>query len=455
MKPFRRSIPPQCIPLLLCATPAFAQKPDSARAAPPFALDSIVVTATRVPIAAVTAATTVVNGASLRARGITHVVDALREVPGVSVTRAGSIGGQTTVRIRGGETGYVRVMIDGVALNQPGGDFDFANLTTEDVDRIEVVRGPASVLYGTDAVTGVIQIFTRTGSGPASVSAGVRAGTEGTSSLDSRFAGRTGPAAYSFTLSRYATDGIYAFNNAYRHTVLGGSLQLAADERTDLRVTLHHADDEYHTPTDGSGNVVDRNAVQSARRFDLGIDVSRALSPRLDARLALAASGSDGGFDDAADGPADTLGFFGYRSIDDIQRRSVDARVDYRAAEGVVLTGGGQIEQKFQHSLDETLSEFGPSTGSFDAERWSRALFAQALVARSGLALNAGARVDGNDAFGTFATFRAGAAYRLPTGTRARVAVGNAFREPTFFQNFATGFVIGNPDLEPELTRTC
>jgi vitamin B12 transporter len=236
--------------------------------------------------------------------------------------------------------------------------------------------------------------------------------------------------------------------------VLGGSLQLAADERTDLRVTLHHADDEYHTPTDGSGNVVDRNAVQSARRFDLGIDIARSLAPRLDARLALAASGSDGGFDDAADGPADTLGFFGYRSIDDVQRRSIDARVDYRAAEGIVVTGGGQVEQKFQHSLDETLSEYGPSTGSFDAERWSRALFAQALVARSGLALNAGARIDDNDAFGAFATFRAGAAYRLPTGTRARVAVGNAFREPTFFQNFATGFVIGNPDLEPEHTRT-
>src|SRR3989441_2211263 len=139
-----------------------AQEPvDTARLGP------IVVTAERLPIpaAAVPAAVTVLSGAALRAQGIRTVADALRTVPGAMVVASGSFGAQTSLFVRGGESDYVKVLIDGVAQNQPGGAFDFANLTLDGVERIEVVRGPVSVLYGSDAVAGVVQVFTRTGGG--------------------------------------------------------------------------------------------------------------------------------------------------------------------------------------------------------------------------------------------------------------------------------------------------
>ena len=109
---------------------------------------------------------TVISGDDLRARGITSVSDALASVPGLAVVRSGSFGATTALFARGGESDYVKVLVDGVPLNNPGGVFDFATLTTDNLERIEIVRGPASVVYGSDAVAGVVQLFTRRGTAP-------------------------------------------------------------------------------------------------------------------------------------------------------------------------------------------------------------------------------------------------------------------------------------------------
>jgi outer membrane cobalamin receptor len=98
-------------------------------------------------------------------------------VPSAAPVRSGSFGALTSLFLRGGERDYAQVLIDGVPVNDPGGDVDLSNIMLDDVERIEVVRGPASALYGSQAMTGVIQIFTRTGRGPASLSAGARAGS--------------------------------------------------------------------------------------------------------------------------------------------------------------------------------------------------------------------------------------------------------------------------------------
>ena len=129
------------------------------------ALPEIVVTATRYPVAAdsVASTVTVLRGDDLRAQGIRFVADALRQVPGAHVVQSGPFGSTTSLFLRGGESDYVKVLIDGAPVNQPGGFYDFGSLTTDNVERIEVLRGPASVLYGSDAITGVIQIVTRRG----------------------------------------------------------------------------------------------------------------------------------------------------------------------------------------------------------------------------------------------------------------------------------------------------
>ena len=100
-------------------------------------------------------------GAQLAERGISTVGEALRDVVGASVVQEGSFGGLTSLFLRGGQSDYTKVLVDGVPLNDPGGAIDLAQVATENVDRIEIVRGPASVLYGSDALGGVVNVVPR------------------------------------------------------------------------------------------------------------------------------------------------------------------------------------------------------------------------------------------------------------------------------------------------------
>src|SRR3954469_2642512 len=159
--------------VLVSAIELSAQQDDTTR------LGTVVVSASKIPTPAstLTQAITVLSGDDLRARGITRVSDALREVPGATLVQSGSYGAITSLFLRGGESRYTKVLIDGVAVNAPGGSFDFSHLTTDNIDRIEIVRGPASVLYGADAASGIVHIFTRRGLGDRAASLSARAGT--------------------------------------------------------------------------------------------------------------------------------------------------------------------------------------------------------------------------------------------------------------------------------------
>src|SRR5437762_12424184 len=158
---------------LTAARTVEAQSSDTSRLRP------VIVSATKAeaPGSALTQAVTLISGDALRARGVTRVTDALREVPGAALVQSGSFGAVTSLFLRGGESRYTKVLIDGVSVNAPGGFFDFSHLTTDNIDRIEIVRGPASVLYGADAVAGIVQIFTRWGGDQSRASIGVRGGT--------------------------------------------------------------------------------------------------------------------------------------------------------------------------------------------------------------------------------------------------------------------------------------
>jgi vitamin B12 transporter len=163
--------------LLMVPGALTAQRPTS-QAKDTITLQPIVVTATKlpIPVSATGAAVTVITGKDLRDRGLRRVVDALRTVPGVAIAQLGGTGAVASVFMRGGESDYVQVLVDGVQVNDPGGSYDWAHLTTDDVDRIEVVRGPVSVLYGSDAVAGVVQIFTRNGTARTDASAQIIGG---------------------------------------------------------------------------------------------------------------------------------------------------------------------------------------------------------------------------------------------------------------------------------------
>ncbi len=441
---------------LLCAT-RFALYPEqlfALQSSDTLELDPIVVTATRIPTlrTAVASTVTVLDGDALRAEGKERVLDALRRVPGLNVVQSGSFGSATSVLMRGGESDYVKVLIDGVPVNDPGGAFDFAHLTLDNVDRIEVVRGPASVLYGSDAIVGVVEIFTRRGRGRPQAEIGARAGTYESVSVDGGFAAASEGASVALAVSRSSTAGIYAFNNDYDHLELSGLARVAPDDVSDASIMLRYSDGDFHYPTDGSGRLVDENSFQRQQRVVASLQAGRFVTDWLETRAILAFNETDGGIDDAVDGPADTLGFFGFRSDQRIQRRSADVRANVFLPRATVLTAGVSFERQLEVSTNESRSQFGDSEGAVDVKRNTSAYYVQGqsqLLDR--LSLNAGIRADDNQAFGRFVTYRSGATYRFASDTRVRASVGKAFKEPTFFENFSeTPFALGNPDLTPE-----
>lgn len=422
-------------------------------------LQELVVTATRMPTSpdAVVSSVTTITGDELRSRGIQFVQDALREVPGAAVVQVGSFGGVSSLFLRGGESDYVKVLVDGVPVNQSGGAFNWANLTTDNIDRIEVLRGPASVIYGSDAVTGVVQVFTRRGQGNASFHGGAEAGTFGTLLGNAGILGGTDRLSYSAQASRMASDGTYAFNNDYANTVLSGSLRAVPDPRSEAALTLRFADSRYHFPTDFAGVPSDSNQSNAERALSLGVDLGRSLGDRYEVRVSAGGSRTDGEFEDFSDNAADTVGF-GFASHRDSRadRGNLDGRLSAFLSPAFTLTGGAQIERETERQSGETTSNFGgiattPDT-PFDRGRTTVGSYVQGVLdLASGLALNLNARVDHNSGFGTFFAYRAGAAYRLPSHTRIRASVGRAFKAPTFCEQFCEApFVVGDSTLRPE-----
>ncbi|MDQ3998471.1 MAG: TonB-dependent receptor [Gemmatimonadota bacterium] len=423
---------------------------DTSRLAP------VVSTATRVPVpqAAAPVAVTVITGQSLRARGITHVADALRDVPGVALAQAGSAGAQTALFLRGGESKYVKVLIDGVPVNEAGGAFDFGTLTTHNVERIEIVRGPASVLYGSDAVTGVVQIFTRRGKGPARVDASARAGTFATYDSDVTLGGAAGPATFSFGVSSFRTSGIYRFNSGYRNDGLSGLMYVTPDDKTHARLSVRYADNRFHFPTTGSGVPADSNQFRSQDRLVLGLEVGRFFTPHIQGRVVLASNAADVGGANEPDSPGDSLDFY-FTYIGAARRRSADVNVTASVATSTWLTVGAHAEEQRETAFTQGSSRFGPSNSSFREARRSRAAYTQFLFA-AGEAASAtvGGRYDDSETFGGFATYRIAANVRVAPAWRLRAVVGTAFREPQFYENFTTAFTVGNPDVQPERTAS-
>ena len=175
-------------------------------------LPELVITADRtpVPLDKTGSAISVVNGATIAATNPTSLVDALRTVPGLDITETGGPGATTSVRLRGANTGQTLVLIDGVRANDPSGaagDFDFAMFAPGAIERIEVLRGPQSALYGSDAIGGVINIITRKGSGPARVDAAVEGGSYGTMSGTGSVSGSKDAWSYAATGALQKSDG--------------------------------------------------------------------------------------------------------------------------------------------------------------------------------------------------------------------------------------------------------
>lgn len=453
--------------------PAAAQSPDTAVAADTFDLPDIVVTATRVPLprGALPTPVTVWTGEELRELGIRTVSEALRRVPSAALAQAGAPGAQTSLFLRGGESDYVKVLVDGVPVNDPGGAFDFADLSTDQVERVEVVRGPTSVLYGSDAMVGVVQVFTRRGAGPPSVSAQVlagrgqeRAGTDagaqppgayGAVDAEATVTGAAGALAYTVGGGRSWSQGSYPFNSQRGFSTGTVRLAWAPVGGPEVEASTRLTDSRSHFPTDGAGALVDRNAVLDRRQWTTSMAVGFQLHDRVGGRLRGGLMTRDQRTVDEQDGPADTLGTYASVLGWGVTRRTLEARVDAELP-GSVVSAGVAWEDAQATTSYESESSFGPFAAEAPYRRSTRGVYVQVLtepVYR--LHLTLGGRLDDSETYGTFRTYRVGAAMELVGGTRLRAALGRGFREPAFDQVFGSGFGdLGNTVLEPEESRS-
>jgi vitamin B12 transporter len=438
---------------LALAVALLAQQPEPVR------LPDLVSTASHLPVrsGALASTHTVITGEELRERGILLLLDALRDVPGVVIVQAGSYGAATSLFLRGGESDYVKVLVDGVTMNAPGGAFNFANLPLEHVDRIEVVRGPASVLHGADAMTGVVQVFTRTGSGTLVPELAIEGGGLGARRLSGSVQGGGRLGLLSVQAGEFRSTGLYDFNNDYRNR--GGSARLATAPRTpvDGQLTVRYHAVQSAFPTNSAGVPVDSNQFVTERQLALSASAARRLSRAVAIQLLGTASRTEDGFQDRLDHPGDTTGFgFAARRDGRSHRTGADLRLTYVGRGPFAGVAGLQYEDERQRQAGTTTSNFGsgPFTepDQFRAARSTRAVYGEASYALGAAAsLVSGVRLDDNSAFGTAATWRVGGSVRAAGGLMLRAQAGSAFKSPTFAELFARSpFEVGDPTLQPE-----
>ena len=429
-----------------------AQEKDTTR------LGTVVISASKVPRPAstLTQAVTVIYGDDLRARGVTRVSDALREVPGAMLVQSGSYGAVTSLFLRGGESRYTKVLIDGVPVNASGGFFDFSHLTTDNIERIEIVRGPASVLYGADAVSGIVQIFTRRGSGRPRASVGTRAGTYRSFDVDADASGGSPLGAFSLGAARHSTRGILPFNNQYRNGTLSSAIDLARGAAGDAKLSARYTEAEFHYPTDFTGQPVDSNSFRTQHRLTVGLDAGRNLSPWAQARLLAGSNEVSDLTDDIATpfgGSAPEHSAFRSRGY----RRNAEGRLSLFLPTTATLTVGASYEREHENSSNASGPVGGATTqtDSFDASRHNIAYYSE-LLGNPGdrFSYTLSGRLDDNSDYHRFATYRIGASGGIVPALRLRASLSTAFNAPAFNELRPTLYTVGSPDLRPERIRS-
>ncbi|HEX5509080.1 MAG TPA: TonB-dependent receptor plug domain-containing protein, partial [Pseudolabrys sp.] len=193
---------------MLCAISAQHVRAQDSSGSQPISLPPVVVSATGIPTPSdqVASSVTVITADDLQRDQRRTVADALSTVPGLNVVQSGGPGGQTAVFIRGTNANHVKVLIDGIDVGDPSvpnGAFDFAHLLTGDIERIEILRGPQSGLYGSDAIGGVISITTKSGEGPPKATGVVEGGSFGTFNQTANLSGSQGNFSYAFNILHF------------------------------------------------------------------------------------------------------------------------------------------------------------------------------------------------------------------------------------------------------------
>lgn len=420
--------------------------------------EEVVVVANRTPepLSRVGSDVTVIDVAAIALRQPQTVSDLLAATPGVSVARTGPVGGQTAVFVRGAESAQTIVVIDGVKANDPSspaGGYDFGNLLAGDIDRIEVLRGPQSALWGADAIGGVVSITTRRATRPFEADGSIEAGSFGTTYARLGAGGADGPLNWRLSGGWFDTDGVSAFaggreKDGFTQKALSGgaSYALTPDVSLDLRALYSDGKagiDGFPPPKYMFADTAETTRTRQLLDYT-GLNVA-LFDGRLKNRLAYTWSAIDRVSNDPTARPST-----------EFYARGKTGRAEYqgtwRVADGTEAVFGAEHERSTIRTASP--SAFDPNPRPLTAASDIDSVYAQ-LQSRvaPGLTLTGGGRFDHHSAFGGHGTGQGALAWVLPTGGRkgedtvVRASFGQGFKAPTLFQLYSA---YGNPALKPE-----
>ncbi|PHS70317.1 MAG: hypothetical protein COB23_04160 [Methylophaga sp.] len=464
---------PLALPLL--ATPVFAESLAE--------FDTLVVTATRTPtnINQLGSSITVISSTDIERRQFQTLTDALQDVPGLHIVQSGVKGSQTSVFMRGSNSDHTLVLIDGIEMNDPSspnGAFDFANFLLEDIDSIEIVRGSQSVLYGADAIGGVIHIRTKKGDGKLKIRGKAEVGMHSTHHETLAISGSTGDFNYSATLGLLKTDGDSVAtekrlapgstieDDGYDNNVFSAKLGWQPSSLFEVNLTARYIETEVDIDGgfDFSGNTVeDPDATNDSEQLYLSAEFKgNFIAGVWQPTLLLSKTDIDRKNRNNRVAITETLektDFHGEKTKFSLQN-------DLFLFDKQILTIGFEYEDEEMDS--DGFTSFGDiGFGHFiisqntDADRQTKSAYIQNQINfNDRLFATLGARYDNPDDFDSEVTYRATASYQITDSSRLHSAYGTGFKAPSLFQLFGFtpnnfgGAFIGNPDLDPETSKS-
>lgn len=418
-------------------------------------LDQILVTDGHIPVTLAQSghAVTVITGEQLQQDDVQYIADALREVPGLAVSRTGADGGFTQIRIRGSESNHVLVMIDGVEVSETSsGEFDFGSLVVDDIDRIEVLRGPQSGFWGSNASAGVINIITKRGQRNGyALTTRTEAGTDGTVIGAARLSG--GGENYDISLSAM-----------HRHTDGFNISDYGSEKDGDDNTTLDGKFDADIAPqfsVDGSIRYVERLTDTDTQDFTWGSPTYGLVIDSDNQTATKEVTGGIGLTYSALDGAlVQKLRWTGSHDHRDnyasgvISNWTEGSRSDLSYQAAYSFDTGSTAHHTFSAGLDWQRETFLPSHLTSEFTRNTKSLVAEYRGSfEDQFFLDAGIRYDINDAFANAFTYNLSGAWQIPdTGTKLHASLGTGVTDPTFYEQYGylPAYFTGNPDLTPE-----
>ena len=445
------------------AVAVFGEEP--AKTEPVIETREVVISATKtpVPVPHLTSAVEVITGEELERRQVKTVVDALRLSQGLTVFSNGGPGTSSTVRIRGSNSDQVLVLIDGAIMNSPTlGHFNFANLTTDNIERIEILRGAQSMLWGADAMGGVINITTKKGAGAPSASAFFEYGSFSSIREGGQVSGKTGPVDFSVALSRWDYTGFSAINyrrgaserDGFHNWQTSARLGVALPHEGRLDFNFRLLQGRINIDNSFSPGFDTLGAFTNSQQFVYSASYNQPITTWWNQALTVSRQTEDSEtFSGTIQRNVQTgvvSPTFAFRSQIDTLANRVEWQHNFQIGKPLLLSAGYQFRDQQGENRDLL-------TDNLDIPRKvisSHAGFAQAqLNLWDRVFATAGVRQDEYNVFGGATTYRATAGYlHQETGTKLRSSYATGFRAPTLNQLYFPNF--GNPDLKPEKSQS-